>query len=91
VSRVPRRRLLPLLALVWTAAPALAREHWTPLLEAARNADHEAALALVRDGADVTAVEADGTSALHWAAHFGNATLVQALLGAGADAGAANR
>jgi ankyrin repeat protein len=91
MSRVSRRRLLLLLALAWSAAPALAREDWTPLLEAARNADHETALALVRDGADVTAVEADGTSALHWAAHFGDATLVQALLAAGADASVANR
>jgi ankyrin repeat protein len=77
--------------LVWTAAPTLAREDWTPLLEAARNADHETAIALVRDGADVDALEADGTSALHWAAHFGDALLVQALLAAGADAAVANR
>jgi ankyrin repeat protein len=91
MSRVPRRRLLLLFALVWTAAPTLAREDWTPLLEAARNADHETAIALVRDGADVTAVEADGTAALHWAAHFGDAPLVQALLTAGANASVANR
>ena len=48
-------------------------------------------MALVREGADVDAVEADGTSALHWAAHFGDAELLRALLAAGADATAANR
>jgi ankyrin repeat protein len=62
----------------------------TPLLAAARTGDHAAAMALVRE-ADVDAVEADGTSALHWAAHFGDAELVAALLAAGADATAANR
>jgi ankyrin repeat protein len=80
-----------LLASTWIAAAAPAREDRTPLLEAARNADHETALALVREGADVEAVEADGTTALHWAAHYGDAPLARALLAAGADAGAANR
>jgi ankyrin repeat protein len=76
------------------AAPALAaqaREDLTPLLSAARAGDHEAAMALVREAADVGAVEADGTSALHWAALFGDAELVRALLAAGADATAVNR
>jgi ankyrin repeat protein len=41
-------------------------------------------MALVREAADVGAVEADGTSALHWAALFGDAELVRALLAAGA-------
>jgi ankyrin repeat protein len=91
MSRVSRRRLFIFLALASTAAAPQARDDWTPLLEAARNADHDTALALVRDGADVAAVEADGTSALHWAAHFGDTPLVQALLAAGADASAANR
>jgi ankyrin repeat protein len=91
MSRVSCRRFLALLTLTWATLAAQARDDWTPLLEAARNADHETALALVRDGADVTAVEADGTSALHWAAHFSDASLVEALLAAGADAAAANR
>ena len=86
-----RVRRWALLALASIALAAHARDDWTPLLEAARNADHETALLLVRDGADVEAVEADGTSALHWAAHFGDAPLVEALLAAGADAAAANR
>ena len=48
-------------------------------------------MALVRGDSDIDAVEADGTTALHWAAHFGDAELVRALLAAGADATAANR
>jgi uncharacterized protein len=70
---------------------AHAREDLTPLLAAARVGDHDAAMALVRAGADVRAVEADGTAALHWAAHFSDAALVEALLAAGAEANAANR
>ena len=75
------------------AWPALGaqRADLTPLLEAARSGNHAAALALVREGADVRAAEADGTTALHWAANFGDAELARALLAAGADAAAANR
>jgi uncharacterized protein len=69
---------------------AHARDDLVPILTAARSGDHETAMALVRES-DVNAVEADGTSALHWAAHFGDAELVRALLAAGADAAAANR
>lgn len=61
------------------------------LVAAARAFDHDAALALVRRGADVHAAEADGTTALHWAAAAGDATLVAALLEAGADPNKANR
>jgi ankyrin repeat protein len=86
-----RRRHLPAVLLCAAAAfAAHARDDLPPLLAAARTGDHAAALALVRD-ADVDAVEADGTSALHWAAHFGDAELARALIAAGADATAANR
>jgi ankyrin repeat protein len=63
----------------------------TALLIAARAFDHDAALALVGQGADVDAAEADGTTALHWAAAAGDDALVAALLEAGGDPDAANR
>jgi ankyrin repeat protein len=91
VSR-PRSSCLLVALLLALATPAAhARDDLTPLLHAARNGDHAAAIASLREGAAVGAVEADGTTALHWAAHFGDVELVRALLAAGADAGAANR
>jgi len=46
---------------------------------------------LVQDGADVNLRQADGATALHWAAYYGDAGLALLLLEAGADASAANR
>lgn len=73
------------------ALAAHAREDLPPLLKAARAGDGAAALEFVRAGVDVAAVEPDGTTALHWAAHFSDVALVRALLASGADARAANR
>lgn len=60
------------------------------LTEAAQNNDIEAASALIREGADVTAAQADGATALHWAAHWNEIELADELLKAGADANARN-
>ena len=46
---------------------------------------------LVQGGADVNAAQADGATALHWAAYNGDASLALLLLEAGADVAAANR
>jgi uncharacterized protein len=46
---------------------------------------------LLREGADVDSRQADGATALHWAAYHGDAGLAELLLGAGADVSAANR
>jgi ankyrin repeat protein len=46
---------------------------------------------LVQAGADVNLRQADGATALHWAAYYGDAGLALLLLEAGADASAANR
>src|SRR5688572_9901450 len=46
---------------------------------------------LVQGGADVNLRQADGATALHWAAYYGDAGLALLLLEAGADASAANR
>ncbi|MCP5145330.1 MAG: ankyrin repeat domain-containing protein [Gammaproteobacteria bacterium] len=56
------------------------------LADAIRIKDRAAALALVKAGADVNAMEADATTPLMWAAHHGDGELVKRLLKAGADA-----
>lgn len=93
MARAPAHHVCAVLCALLCAWPALAaqRGDLTPLLEAARSGNRAAALALVREGADVRAAEADGTTALHWAASFADAELARALLAAGADASAANR
>jgi uncharacterized protein len=61
------------------------------LLEVIRDNDAAAGLQRIEAGADVRAAKsADGTTALHWAAHHGQLVLVQRLLKAGADANARN-
>ena len=61
------------------------------LVDAAKNHDKDAVRSLLKAHADVNAPEADGTTALHWAAHANDLETVQLLLRAGANAKAANR
>jgi uncharacterized protein len=58
---------------------------------AAENRDFTAVKTLASDRGAVNAPQADGSTALLWAAHWNDAEMVQALLGAGADPNAANR
>ena len=61
------------------------------LVEAVKGGDRTAALTLARDAAEVTATEADGTTALHWAVQQNDFELVDRMLRTGADVNAANR
>lgn len=97
-SPTTRRRPLfglGLLLIVCLGAPgvlapldAARRDH--PLAEAVRRGDAEAVRALLADGADAGAPEADGTTPLHWAVRLDRLDLAELLLDAGADASAAN-
>jgi len=60
------------------------------LIDAARNGDHAAAVALLAERADPNQAEADGTTPLHWAVHHDDASLVARLLEAGANVAVAN-
>ncbi|RPI56883.1 MAG: hypothetical protein EHM55_03775 [Acidobacteria bacterium] len=62
-----------------------------PVVEAVKNGRIEAVRTLLAKRADPNAAEADGTTALHWAAHFDNLAAADLLIKSGANAGAANR
>jgi ankyrin repeat protein len=59
--------------------------------DAAMAGDREAVRQLLKQGADVNAVQGDGVTALHWAATHGDAELTSMLLVAGANHRAATR
>jgi uncharacterized protein len=80
------RRALGLVILGSSATVAAAG----PLLDAARDKNSEAAIALIDQRADVNERSGDGTTVLHWAAHNGDAELVKQLIEAGANAKATN-
>jgi ankyrin repeat protein len=63
----------------------------SPLIDAVKRQDGAAVNALLDRGAAVNDSEADGTTALHWAAERDDSKTVQLLLDAGATATAKNR
>ena len=62
-----------------------------PVVEAVKDGKIDTVRALLAQRADPNAAEADGTTALHWAAHFDNLAAADLLIKAGANARAANR
>jgi uncharacterized protein len=74
------------LALVALGSSAVSAE----VVDAARRNESSAALAELKGGADANTRAADGTTALHWAAHHDDVELVTALIAAGADPNAVN-
>lgn len=75
-------------ALLGLAAPRAGAAE--TLLDAAEAGNGVHVLALLGQGSDVDARGADGTTALMWAAYYGDVDLVQRLLAAGADVSARN-
>src|SRR5688572_3056691 len=60
------------------------------LVEAARKRDVQTVRALLKQKIDVNAPQPDGSSALHWSAHWIDLELADVLIRAGANAKAAN-
>lgn len=61
------------------------------LVEAVRSRDAAATRALLNGGGEVNGMEADGTTPLHWASHYGDTATVEALIRAGARVNTTNR
>ena len=84
------RTVLAVSALLASATLAQAAAQ-LPLMQAARRGDVQTVRTLIKQGSDVNAVEADGSTALHHAANRGDSAVVEALLAGGARATVATR
>ncbi len=83
-----------LTVLVLSISVALTGIGYSAVADAANAAqikDTDALKTLVKQRADLNAAQPDGTTALHWAAHWNDAEAVILLLRAGANAKAVNR
>ena len=76
--------------LVSTQIAALRAADGTSLIDAAKNNDADALRALLKQGVDVKAASADGTTALHWASYRDALDSADLLIRAGANVNAAN-
>jgi len=83
-------RCVGVIAWILTAAIEAAAGD-VPLIEAVKRSDVAAVRTLIAQRTDVNAVEADGSTALHWAVRGRDAATVDLLLKAGANARAATR
>lgn len=83
--------------LTWCLTPLLAATAFAAtngdfgLADAAMNQDRDGIRALLQQKADVNGAQADGSTALLWAAHWDDLETADLLLNAGANAKAANR
>jgi ankyrin repeat protein len=75
---------------VMLASPGFAIAQ-SEVADAAAARNNDVVRQLLRDKADVNGAQADGATALHWAAYHGDADLAELLLDAGANPAAANR
>jgi len=80
-----------LTATAFTLTAGAASGAGVKIVDAVKSGDTQAVSALLKQKSDVNAAEADGTTALHYAAHSNNIELARMLLRAGANANAVNR
>ena len=81
---------LVLLATAMSVVAGLGAAQDARLLDAARAPDAAGVTALLEQGVPANTRQADGATALHWAAHWDDAAMAEALVRAGADVDAAN-
>ncbi len=86
-----RKVVIKALSLALITAAANMAMAQSDLADAAMQRNSEAVRRLLKDGADVNAVQADGATALQWAAYHGDTDMAAQLLKAGADPELANR
>jgi len=79
-----------LLSLFVIAAPIALADDELRLIDSARTGDSDSIARLIEQSADVNLSEADGTTALHWAALRNDMGTAKLLLSAGANVDAAN-
>ncbi|MGE0392477.1 MAG: ankyrin repeat domain-containing protein [Vicinamibacterales bacterium] len=85
-----KQLVLSLALVALTAASAAAANSAATLADIAERGNSAAVLAQLKKGADVNSPQADGATALHWAAHFNDVALAKRLLAAGARPNATN-
>lgn len=90
-SRVRPMLVLVLVLSAFATAATLAAAGSSSLIDAVREGDRDAVNRLLKQSAaDVNTPQADGATALAWAAHRDDLETVSLLIGAGADVNAAN-
>jgi ankyrin repeat protein len=82
---------LSAIAALWLSALIQAAAISTPVADAAMQGNRDAVRTLLKDGADVNSAQADGMTALHWAATKEDVDLATILLYAGANLRATTR
>jgi ankyrin repeat protein len=87
----PRHLLASCIAVVIAAGTLAAAGGDTRVADAVRNRDNTNVRALLKQRLDVNVPDAEGMTALHWAAHWDDLETAKLLLRAGASAKAANR
>lgn len=84
--------LLLLVAFTFAAAASSqAAARRVALIDAVKNGEVNTVRALLAQKVDVNAGEADGSTAMHWAAHMGHGQIAEALIKAGANVKAVTR
>jgi ankyrin repeat protein len=86
----PRIRSLAALAIAALCSRQLVAADGITLIEAVRSRSVETVTEILKRRVDLNARQADGATALHWAAHFGDVRIAELLIRAGARAGIAD-
>src|SRR5579885_1396327 len=83
--------MMKCIALLLGVSLAASAASLSPIADAAQNGDIGAVRALIHQKTDVNAPQADGATALQWAAYRNDVEMADVLLAAGADVTLANR